>query len=109
MSILRKLWNDQAGAIVTSELVLIGTILVLGMVVGLTTLRDAVTTEIGDLANAIGSVNQSYSYGGIQGHHATVVGSSWLDGVDDCDEPGGQDGDTPACMVLCNIIVPEGQ
>ena len=31
----RKLWNDEAGFVVSAELVLIATILVLGMIVGL--------------------------------------------------------------------------
>ena len=42
MSTLKALWNDESGAIVSTEIVLVITILGIGMVVGLTTLRNDV-------------------------------------------------------------------
>lgn len=104
---LRRLWNEDEGAILSAELVLFGTILVIGMITGLSSVQTAVVTELGDLANAVGAVNQSYSYGGVLGHHANTPGSSWLDGVDTCDEAVQQDGDAPACMALCGNALPE--
>lgn len=106
-SMLRRLWNEDEGAILSAELVLFGTILVIGMITGLSSVQTAVVTELGDLANAVGAVNQSYSYGGVLGHHAQTPGSIWNDGVDTCDEPVAQDGPAPACMELCATVAPE--
>jgi len=48
MNMLTKFWNDEAGFVVSSELrVNSGTILVLGVVVGLATVRDQVVQELG--------------------------------------------------------------
>ena len=57
---LKSLWNDEAGVILSAELVLIGTILVVGMIVGLVELQCSVVDELNDLGEAIGSMNQSY-------------------------------------------------
>jgi hypothetical protein len=59
---LRKLWNDDAGFIISAELVLVATILVIGMIVGLVMVRNQVVQELADVALAIGSISQSYAY-----------------------------------------------
>jgi len=46
---LRTLLNDEAGFIVSAELVLVATILVIGMIVGLSEVQHAVVQELGDL------------------------------------------------------------
>lgn len=80
-----SLWNDEAGFIVSAELVLVASLLVMGMVVGLQTVRDAVITELADTATAIGQLNQSYSFGGATGHASSIAGSSFADAADFCD------------------------
>ncbi len=82
---VRQLWNDEAGAIISAEIVLVATILVIGMVVGLKSVRDAVVTELADVAQAIANIDQSYSYSGIDGHAAGTAGSFFLDAFDFCD------------------------
>lgn len=82
---LKKLWNDEAGAIISAEVVLVATILVIGMVVGLKSVRDAVVTELADVAQAIANVSQSFSYSGIDGHSSATTGSFFLDTQDFCD------------------------
>ncbi len=62
---LRKLWNDEAGFIVSAELVLAATILVIGMIVGLTVLRNQVVQELADLGAALGMISQGYEYTGV--------------------------------------------
>ena len=47
MSMLLQLWHDDRGALVASEYLFIVTILVLGLVVGLTNLRTAIMWGIG--------------------------------------------------------------
>jgi hypothetical protein len=79
-----KKQKKEAGFIVTAELILIATILVIGMIVGLVAIRDAVTAEAGDVAEAIGAIDQSYYFDGIvdEGTNAAVGGSSWDDEAD---------------------------
>ena len=88
---LKTLWKDEAGVILSAELVLIGTILVVGMIVGLVELQCSVVDELNDLGEAIGSVNQSFlttgiasfkKYGQIKG---LTVGSVFKDRQDSCD------------------------
>ena len=85
MRTLRQLWTDENGFIVSSELILIATILVIAMVVGLQTVRDAVLQELGDVGAAIGAVSQDYSYGGATGHCSTINGSLYVDAEDFCE------------------------
>ncbi len=87
MQVLKRLWNDESGAIISIELVLVATIAVIGLVVGLATLRDAVTNELGDVAGAVDDVNQSYIVNGILGHSAAITGSDFDDNEDFCDNP----------------------
>ena len=41
MKVLTQLWRDDLGFIISAELVLVATILVIGMIVGLVSLRGA--------------------------------------------------------------------
>lgn len=82
---LAKLWQDQSGALVSGETVLVVSILVIGMIVGMKSVRDAVVTEISDLAQAVSNLSQSYSYSGIDGHSSGATGSFFVDAGDFCD------------------------
>lgn len=62
LALLARLGRDEAGFIVSAELVLIGSITVLTMVVGLAEVSYAVNSELTDCAAAFDSVNQSYTY-----------------------------------------------
>ena len=101
MSMIQQFWKDDDAALISAELVCVMTILVLGMIVGLASVRDGVTTEAADLASAIGALNQSYSFGGVTGHHAVTPGSLWTDNVDDCDQIGAGNS---ACVLLCTTV-----
>lgn len=85
MKIFTQFWADERGFVVSSELVLIATIVVIGLLAGLTTLRDQVAQGMGDVANSIGSATQSYSYSGVVEHTASVAGSSFTDTSDFCE------------------------
>jgi hypothetical protein len=82
MGIIR-LWRDENGVVNSMDLILISTILVLGMIVGLVSLRNQVVQELSDTAGAIGSLNQGYSYTGRTitsgSFTATVAGASYTD------------------------------
>lgn len=46
-------WRDEEGFIITIELILIATIVGVGSIVGLTTLRNAINRELADVSDAI--------------------------------------------------------
>jgi len=77
--------KKQGGFVLTSELLLLSTTIVIGLVVGLSTMRDAVTAEMEDVAEAIGSLDQSYAFDGIKNGEATaeISGSGFIDAVDE--------------------------
>jgi hypothetical protein len=62
---LRKLWNDQGGFILSAELVLVATIVVIGMIVGLVSLRNQVVQELVNVGQSNGTLSQSYSFSGL--------------------------------------------
>ena len=67
MKTTQNLWNDQAGFVVSIELVLIATIAVIGLITGMSAVRDGVVSELSDVAGAVQDMNQSYSYNGVVG------------------------------------------
>ncbi len=85
---LKKFWNDEAGAIISAEVAIVLTILVIGMVTGLSSLRDAVILELADVGAAIGNLNQSYTVGGVVAHSAATGPSGYADVADFCDNGG---------------------
>jgi hypothetical protein len=105
---MMKLWNDEAGFVVSAELVLIATILVLGMIVGLASVRDQVVQELGDIALAFGRINQSYSFSGITGHTSATSGSQMIDRADFCDVAADPINSGAACINVEIPAYPEG-
>lgn len=96
---LKTLLNDEAGFIVSAELVLVATLLVIGLIVGLSEIQHAVVSELNDVADAIGELNQSYTFSGFHkndrnGLHAATYGSDFSDTVDDCD--------ANQCQIACD-------
>lgn len=90
---MRKLFNDENGFVVSAELVLVLTIGALAMVVGLTSVKDSITNELNDIADAFGTIDQSYNYRGLEASsdtgtkkaHARAAGAGFNDRADDCD------------------------
>ncbi len=85
-------YRDTRGFIVSAELVVISSILVVGMIVGLTALQSSVNGELNDVADAIGSLNQSFCYTGMHGCCKSLCcgptytrGSCFTDIQDECD------------------------
>ena len=91
-SILNQLWRDEHGFVISAELVLILTVALLATIVGLSEIAVAVNTELNDISNAIGALNQSYAYTGFDSidpisekEKSYYSGSRFEDAVDDCD------------------------
>jgi len=105
---MKQLWNDESGFIIPAELVLVATILVIGMITGLTSVRDAVITELADVGGAIASINQSYSYTGASSHSSTTAGSVFADLLDFCDGQDTSNAGNSRCLSVGLAATPEG-
>lgn len=80
-----RFWNEEHGAILSAEVMLVASVLVIGVIAGLSSLRDSVVTELADLSQALANLNQSYSYSGVSGHHTFSGGGHFHDNTDFCD------------------------
>lgn len=60
-------WLDESGFIVSAELVLIATILVLGLIVGMSSIQNAIVFEMNNIGWAFSSLNQSFFIPGFFG------------------------------------------
>jgi uncharacterized membrane protein len=79
LRIIRKMWADDSGAIMATEYIFLITMLIIGTITGLTALRQAVISESVELANAIMSLSQSYSFSGQSFAGAYTAGSCAID------------------------------
>ncbi len=77
MQALKELWQDELGLILSAEAVMVGTLGVLGAVVGLNMASTAVDEELKDFAYAIRSLDQSFGFTGRQSCKAWSAGSSF--------------------------------
>ena len=80
---LQKLWECERGFVVSNELVFMSAILVVGLIVGLATVRDQVVQEFGDTSIGIGALNKSFSFAGVVAPNFAPVGSSPGSAFDD--------------------------
>lgn len=78
MNLLHELWKDESGLVMSAETVTIGTVAVLGTVVGLNAATNAVNDELKEMAGAIRSLDQSYAYVGHRGCGAWTAGSCYI-------------------------------
>lgn len=108
-TIVVRLWRDESGFVVSSELIFIMTIVVIGLLTGLVTVRDQVITELADVADAVSEVDQSYSFAAITASVGSVAGSTFADAADFCEQTGvgaDQNGDAGTqCLV---VVAPSG-
>ena len=89
---MRKLFNDEAGFVVSAELALIVTLIFTAVAVGVAVARDALVAEYNDISEMIGTMDQSYN---LAGHsvartgtgnvHADNSSFGYNDGQDECD------------------------
>lgn len=76
-NLLRNLWDDEQGAVLSAEAVMLGTVGVLGAGVGANMVTDSINSEMQDVAYAFRHLDQSYCYSGFSSPHACVAGSSF--------------------------------
>ena len=75
MQPIQNFWQDESGLVLSAEAVTIGTLGVVGAVVGLNAATTAVDQELKEFAGAIRSLDQSYGYVGHQSCRAWTAGS----------------------------------
>ena len=77
----KQLFHDEAGFIVSAELVIVGTVLVLGLITGMACVQEALVGEYKEVAGALRGLDQSYYYGGMRGCVSRRCGvTSWTAG-----------------------------
>lgn len=102
----QQLWHEDYGFVISAELVFIASVLVIGMVVGLTSFRDAIVSEFSDIAGAVQDFNQCYTFNATIGHSGETHGSAFVDATDHCDEPEDVAGGFDNCIV---VFAPEDE
>ena len=87
-NLMMNLMNDEAGFIVSAELVLVSSIAVLAMIVGLSEVALNINNELEDVGSAFGAINQTYCVKGILGCQGYSSGTEFRDNTDTCDSTG---------------------
>lgn len=63
-SMLRRLWADDRGAVISTEMVLVIGILVFGVIPGLVALRNSIVASLGTMGNVLTSLVPSFTFSG---------------------------------------------
>jgi hypothetical protein len=107
----QSLWKDESGAILTLEIVLIATVVLLGVLAGLAALRDGIITELADLGGSISRLDQSYVIHGTTAHSSATAGTVFNDLNDFGDVATDPVVANQRCLVVCAgapVVVPVG-
>jgi hypothetical protein len=78
-ALLNNLLNDEAGFLVSAELVMIATLGILAMAVGLSEVAFNINNELQDVGRAFASMNQSFNISGQTNAWGNNGGSSFKD------------------------------
>jgi len=85
-SMFRSFLRSEEGFILSTEAVLIGTITVLGLIVGLAEIRNNVVQELGDYSQAVAMLSQDYAFTSVSDTNVpsniATAGSQFSDSVD---------------------------
>ena len=102
-----QFWRDEAGFVISTELIFIATIVVIGMITGLVTVRDQVGLELADVADAVSELDQSFSFAAITASVGSVAGSVFNDQPDFCEQTGAGADQNGAAGTQCLSIIPQ--
>lgn len=69
-NLFRRLWADDRGAVISTELVLVIGILIFGIIPGLVALRNSIIAALATIGNTLNALVPSFTYSGF------VVGGS---------------------------------
>lgn len=62
--LLQRLWDDDGGAVLSVELILILGILVFGIIAGIVALRNSAIAALGTIGNTLTAITPSVTYSG---------------------------------------------
>jgi hypothetical protein len=85
MSPLKNFFDEENGFIISTEALMLGTIVVIGLLVGIDRIQDSVVQELADFASAIGILDQSFTYTGVAAGASSTDGSESEDAADGYD------------------------
>ena len=112
--LLNQLIQDECGALLSIEMVLVATIVLLGTIAGLTSLRDSVVQEFGDVSAGLAELDHGYEFNDIFESNAienmrysfSISGSNYNDLPNFC-EPANVDPTNapPMCMLFSSAFV----
>lgn len=118
LQVVLAFWRDDRAAVSPVALIFVTTIVAIGAMVGLVTVRDQVVQQFGDVAVALEALDQSYSYdlrrdaggGGLGPNEFQMINSFTEDAPTLVDVNGLADvaGDAPACLTMTTPADPEG-
>jgi hypothetical protein len=60
VNLLRNLWSDESGAVLSTEYIMLGSIVAAGGSTGMVALRDSMTEECKDFGASIGELRRSH-------------------------------------------------
>ena len=76
-NLFARLWDDDQGAVISTELVLVLGILIFGIIPGLVALRNSVIASLTTIGNFLDRITPSFTYSGYsvtnQGGTATIA------------------------------------
>ena len=78
---------DDRGAALTSEIVFLSMIAIVGLVASMSAVRNSVISEFSDVGGSVQDAVQSYAVNGVGGLSATTAGMDFGDATDHCDDP----------------------
>ncbi len=82
-ALLAKLWGDDQGALIASEYLALGTVVVLGGIGGLVSIRDAQLAESEEFARSVRQMRQTYQAPGLRSDVGSKAGSGAVDAGQD--------------------------
>lgn len=59
--LMKKFWADECGAVVAMEYLMLGSIVAVGGVTGLVSMRDSMNNEMVEFGNSVREVRQAYT------------------------------------------------
>ncbi len=65
---------------------MVATGIVVGLLVGLSAVRDGLVSELSDVGGSLQDINQSYALDGVVAHNANTAGFNFVDDIDECDD-----------------------
>lgn len=79
---------------------MVATGIVVGLLVGLSAVRDGLVSELSDVGDSLQDINQSYSLDGVVAHNANTAGFDYLDNIDECDSNDQAAGEADNCITF---------